>query len=291
MEQKNQTQVLINAVNKYLLWLEKDVHNGHEYEVTFFMWMHHLTAFGKKRAIDLTTTLTSESSLNPMQVLQNHFKKDSTLDDYSLDTYLLESILENQHLFLISEKFTDLKTLELREELQKLILSQPSYTDTEYAFMLAQLYENDIDIEEHMEKACMYYAIAMQDNHEDSYKALFILAKKGISEAQYYIGTQYYHPKSNFSEAITWCLLAAEQKHIEAIAYLNTTEFSVEHYLDIAKKYENGDGVNRNVNSAILFYKKACDLNNIKAAFCLGELYRPHLMRIPMMLITDSERC
>lgn len=277
--QQRQRDILLEAITNYISWRDnKDSPDTRGYEVTIFTWLRHHTKFGRNRAIDLRHALNSNRALsNPIRVLQKHFKKDSKLNNHSLDTYLLESISKNRPLFLISKNVSELNTLEAREELQKIIMHQDLHSDEDYAFGIGSLYEDELDTPDNLKKASMYYAIAMRGKHKQSYLALKKLAKKGVSDAQYYIGSQYYHPKSKFNQAIKWCLLAAEQHHLKANTYLTTTKFSVEEYLHIAKKYEYGDGVNKNLISAILFYEKACALDNIEAALFLGQLYQPTL--------------
>ena len=146
------------------------------------------------------------------------------------------------------------------------------------ANIIGKLYENDTSNINNTTVACKYYSIAMQSNDKESYDSLVNLATKGCSEAQYIIGVKDYHNKQNVEKAIYWCLLAAEQKHSQAITYLFDTTFSVEHYLRIAKAYREGTEVRKNMVSAIKFYEKASALNSNEATLCLGQLYHPTLL-------------
>lgn len=90
----NQKSILIDAINAYLKWRNNKYEpDGRGYALGFFTWLRHFTAFGEKRANALKTSLSSNSICEPIRALQEHFKKDSTINNHSLDTYLLESIL------------------------------------------------------------------------------------------------------------------------------------------------------------------------------------------------------
>ena len=267
-----QQEILLVAINNYLRWRHnKSVPDDRGYTVKAFTWLRHYTAFGENRAINLKNALSSLRMPNPIQLLQNHFKKHSKINNHSLDTYLLESILKNKHLFLIPSQFNSLNTISLRIEVRKIILKQKIHAPAEYAYMIAISYHNDTSVKDHLQKACDYYALAVRHDHVASREALNILATAGNSEAQYVLGVEYYR-KNEFNEAINWCMHAAEQGNPKAIAYLLEAKLSVEHYLMIARKYEQGDGFKKNITSAITFYEKASALNSKDAAFRLGQL-------------------
>ena len=162
--------------------------------------------------------------------------------------------------------------------------------DAKKAHIIGKLYENDNS--SNLKDACKYYVIALQKNDKDSYDSLSSLAIKGYSEAQYIIGVKFYHTKQNVARAIDWCLRAAEQKHAQAINYLLDTPFSVEHYLRIAKAYQNGCDVQKNIVYAVTFYEKASVLNSNEAILCLAQLYHPTLLsqelRLPKPCLQKS---
>ena len=72
-------------------------------------------------------------------------------------------------------------------------------------------------------------------------------------------------------------MLAAQQQHEEATYYLFNTKFDSEQYFDMARKYEQGNEVVKNVSFAIDFYKKACALEHKEAAIRLGQLFQLNL--------------
>ncbi|MFA5959813.1 MAG: ankyrin repeat domain-containing protein [Tatlockia sp.] len=138
------------------------------------------------------------------------------------------------------------------------------------SYLTGKAFEEDNDLQ----AACAHYSIAIQSDYYLAFQALERLAFAGISEAQYALALNYYHRKNDRTSAIGWCLLAAEQEHVNAQTYLLETPFYAEQYLLIAKKYDQGMGVRKNTPSAILFYEKAYVFNNKEAAFRLGQLYQ-----------------
>ncbi len=114
----------------------------------------------------------------------------------------------------------------------------------------------------------------MQNNHSRASDDLIAVAESGDSEAQYALGYLYYYSKKNFSKAIHWCLLAADQEHDKAIHYIKNTTFPSEYYLVLANSYEKGEKVSRNKVNALYFYEKARAEKNKEAAFRLGQCYQ-----------------
>lgn len=143
--------------------------------------------------------------------------------------------------------------------------------DASCSYKLAKSYEKDGS---NKKNAYQYYVFAMQNNHSGASNDLTALAESGDSEAQYALGSHYYHDQQCFSKAIHWCLLAAEQGHDKATAYINNTVFPSQHYLVLAKCYEKGEKVARNKEKALYFYEKALIEKNKEAAFCLGQYYQ-----------------
>ena len=97
---KQQHDVLIKAVDSYLDWRAHHRHTEpHGYPSGYFTWLRHFTHFGKNRAEDLKNKL-SEGQTSIIVLLQKHFKKHSTINNHSLDTYILEGIFNKKTLFL-----------------------------------------------------------------------------------------------------------------------------------------------------------------------------------------------
>ena len=289
--QEQQRDILLTAIDSYLKWRgNKNISDGRGYNLGLMTWLRHYTAFGEMRANNLKQLLSANPTPEPIILLQEHFKRNSKVNNHSLDTYILEYILENKRLFLISREFTSFNTQSSREELRSILINQDT-SSLEYIYLIAKLYEEHIQATDHLKKACNYYAITVRQDHEASCKALNALAAAGNSEAQYILGFEYYNNcKGQLNEAINWCMQAAEQQHPQAIAYLFETRFSVEHYLLIARKYDQGDDVLRNIASAMVFYEKAYALNNKDAAFRLGQLCQPNLDLPKASIAQESEK-
>ncbi|MCZ6914541.1 MAG: tetratricopeptide repeat protein, partial [Rickettsia endosymbiont of Ixodes persulcatus] len=142
-------------------------------------------------------------------------------------------------------------------------------SDANCAYELAKSYESDSS---NKEKSYQYYIFAMQNNHSRASNELTSLAESGDAEAQYTLGYLYYHPQQRFTEAIHWCLLAAEQQHDKAINYIKNTIFPSEYYLFLANSYEKGEKVSKDKDKALYFYEKAVAEKDNEAAFRLGQL-------------------
>jgi TPR repeat protein len=66
---------------------------------------------------------------------------------------------------------------------------------------------------------------------------------------------------------------AAEKNHPQALHYINKTTFPADVYLKIAKMYETGESVVKNITRALEFLLKASDASNAEASFKLGQWY------------------
>lgn len=269
---EHQRNIILEAITNYLTWRnDKNIPDNRGYTVTLFTYLRHFTNFGLNRAHNLRQSISSSPFLNPIRLLQIHLRQNSKLMNHSLDTYILESILKNKVLFLITEEITDLNSHDSRINLRRIILEQnTSLPPSENAFNIAQLFENNIT-ENHLQNACHYYALAMQLDHFKARNALERLTKNGSSVAQYTLGYKYYYRKRELTKAISYCLQAAEQHHAEAITFLNDTQFDDHHYLSLASHYEEKN----DITQAIYFYERAFTANNKEAALRLGGLHDP----------------
>jgi TPR repeat protein len=145
-------------------------------------------------------------------------------------------------------------------------------SDANCAYELAKSYASDSS---NKEKSYQYYIFAMQNNHNSACNELTSLAESGDTEAQYALGQLYCHPQQRFTEAIHWCLLAAEQQHSKATDYINNTVFPSQYYLMLARCYEDGvKGASENKELSLFFYKKAIVEQDKEAAFHLGQIYQ-----------------
>jgi|GEM_PF-4070417 len=102
--QRLKTDVL-EKIQHYLNW-RKDKggrDNDRGYKLGFFTRLRHMTDFGKDRAEALIVKLGKvQSDLDVRRTLAEHFRQNSTLNNHSLDTYLLEALQGNQ--FTAEEK-------------------------------------------------------------------------------------------------------------------------------------------------------------------------------------------
>ncbi|MFM2322356.1 MAG: hypothetical protein RLZZ225_509 [Pseudomonadota bacterium] len=151
---------------------------------------------------------------------------------------------------------------------------QWGYSAADCAYELAKLYEKNTHIRDYLEIAYSYFAKAMLNAHALSREYLESLARLGNVKAQYALAYTYYCQQC-FDKAIHWCLLAVEQHYAPAIDFLKTTVFTSEHYLLIAKSYEQGrEGIAKNSDLALFFYEKSYAAGSKEVAFHLGQLYQ-----------------
>lgn len=89
------------------------------------------------------------------------------------------------------------------------------------------------------------------------------LAKKGIAEAQYFLGDLYNNaPDENKSvnNAFNWYLKAARQGHLAS-------------QNNVSYKYRYGEGVDKDLKKSFYWVKKAADRNLTSAQYNLGNMY------------------
>jgi TPR repeat protein len=121
------------------------------------------------------------------------------------------------------------------------------------------------------DKAFTYFINAINQDNEDAASHLTRLANEGDAQAQFYLGVHYHHARGYYHNAVDRCIQASAQ-YEPALNYLMTTTFSVDLYIHIGKKYEEGEGVDEDLKLAYFFYKKAERLNDKYAAFYLAQL-------------------
>ncbi|WP_428411266.1 hypothetical protein, partial [Legionella sp.] len=129
------TMVLCEAIESYLSWRNnKNGANKRGYNVTSITWLWHYTVFGENRAKQLMQQLlvSPDDCLN---TLKKHFSDYFSINNHSLDTYLLEAIWETNVLFPIYVELPNLGTITARKQLLDVILttdmlSAPENQDT-----------------------------------------------------------------------------------------------------------------------------------------------------------------
>lgn len=153
-------------------------------------------------------------------------------------------------------------------------LEKLSNKDREFAYMVAQEYDQEEVNPISRELALVHYAIAMRLGHEDASEHLLFAAEVGEKEAQYVLGYYCYHFLNDFSQATDWCMQAVEQGHEKAWKYLKEKPFNVELCVSIAEKYAYGtEDIKQNKTRAIVFYIKAREAGYMRANIYLGQLY------------------
>lgn len=145
--------------------------------------------------------------------------------------------------------------------------------DNSAALKLAELYDAHSELEDHKNKAIHAYIKAAQLGSSAAVEILEKLAQNGSAQAQYGLGCEYYNLINKNTESIYWVMQAADQGHKPAIHYLDMTEFTVEQLKLIARRYQLGDGVDKNTSLAKNFYTRAAKLLDHEAAYLLGEIY------------------
>ena len=113
---------LITKIDDYLYWrANKDSDDGRGYKLGIFTRLRHFTSFGKNRAEDLKSRLQALQSPEDFSItLKEHFSQNSTLNNHSLDTYLLEGIAKHPQFFELIDTF-NLENTQERTELSALI--------------------------------------------------------------------------------------------------------------------------------------------------------------------------
>lgn len=259
---------------------------------------HDLSEKGDEKSTRQLELLASHDSENAYEVAVLY-----TLTNFELACkyYLISASKNHQDAMLILEKYFDKLT-----DSSRLILGEIYYNkgnalaalkcfkgmidrndkraleklyamtekNVENIFLLAQLYESDSHSNlEINEKAVEYYLCAALRGHNPSLEYLTSLAKSGNKVIQYTLGCGYYTNKTQFSEHIYWCLLSAEQDYPQAINYLSVTKFDARECFLIAEKYQMGDGIQVNIESALKFYEKSYLLGDQDAALYLGYFW------------------
>ncbi len=144
-----------------------------------------------------------------------------------------------------------------------------------WAYEIAKLYDNTPGETPQLETAIRYYLIAARKDHAEAKKRLEALAQQRNPEAQYQLGYGYYLHKKDTSNAVRWCMKAADLKHVPASDYVNKTAFTVDIFLMMAKAYETGEeGITKDPKKAIQFYVKASELGSKDAFHRLGQIYQ-----------------
>ena len=113
---------LMTKIDDYLYWrANKDSDDGRGYKLGIFTRLRHFTNFGKNRAEHLKSRLEALQSPEDFSTtLKEHFSQHSTLNNHSLDTYLLEGIAKHPQFFDLIDTF-NLENAEERVELTGLI--------------------------------------------------------------------------------------------------------------------------------------------------------------------------
>lgn len=142
-----------------------------------------------------------------------------------------------------------------------------------FAGDIGKLYEVENKTKDALQQAISFYVIGAQKNDAESIAGLKRLATAGNADAQYAFGYDYYHFNKNMLEAAKWCMKASEQKHVLAQKYLTDTKFTADICLVIAKLYEAGEWISKNIQEAIKFYVRASEQSNKEASFRLAQLY------------------
>ena len=143
--------------------------------------------------------------------------------------------------------------------------------NTDCAYELAKIYEENNQSENHLQIAYHYFARAMRGRHRAAQDHLESLAESGDAAAQYTLADSYYYQQC-FDKAIAWCLQAAEQHYQPAVDFLKNAPFTKGCYLFIAKTYEQGqEGIAKNNDLALYFYEKSYAAGSKEAAFYLGQ--------------------
>jgi TPR repeat protein len=178
----------------------------------------------------------------------------------------------NEAAFRLAKLYSNSSLDKAREYFNR--AQQLGYSEVDCHFELGKLYERNDLIENNLEMACEFYAKAAMKHHELSLECLKSIAQSEDMKAQMILANVYYH-QNNFERAICLVLQLAEQKYDPAIAFLKNTNFSKEHYLFIAKIYEQGtEEIKLNIHHAIYFYSKAYEAGDHKIAFYIGQLYQ-----------------
>lgn len=140
-----------------------------------------------------------------------------------------------------------------------------------FSFILGKAYEAL------NQKEVAWICYAKAQHCPESLHRLKTVADEGSAAAQYALGYYHFHPKDDQENAVSYCLKAAHQGYAPALTYLNGTSFTSKIYLMIAKAYQTGVIISKDVPQSLKFYKKASELGDKEAAFYLGQWYESTL--------------
>lgn len=158
--------------------------------------------------------------------------------------------------------------------------SQLGYSDANY--MLGMIYESTAHDDKQREQAESFYLKAANQEHpyaqyalginalerEDFAKAVFFLEKAANQQyglAAYTLGLYYHEHEPKFPhKAFEWFMVSAKQKHTQA-----------EYYVGLY--YQNGKGVEQNVEQSIYWYEKAAVKKDKNALYHLAMI----LIKLP----------
>jgi len=225
-----------------------------------------------KIAKNLMHSLRQNPANNALQIVKNHFKKNTMAPKNSLNHFLLSSIAENNLIFLIPNELNAIETKMQQNALINNFIHQEIYTGSQYAYLVGKCFEADgQDV-----IASHYYAIAVLSHHQEALDSLQALAEKGIPVANYLLAIYYYHQNGQVLRAIDICLsLEYRENHVQAYKYLNETEFTSEQFIYIAEQYIKGEIIEKNISKAIDFYQHSAELNDKNAILVLAQAYDP----------------
>lgn len=225
----------------------------------------------------LSISWVKDQSLSADQclLLAEHFELENKKTSIEWTLYFYKRALSkesNKAAFRLGQLYSDSSLDNACEYFSR--AQQLGYSEVDCHFELGKLYERNDLIENNLEMACKFYAKAAMKHHELSLKCLQNLAQSGNMIAQMILVNVYYH-QNNFNSAICLSLRLTEKRYDPAIVFLKNTTFSKEHYLFIAKTYEQGtEEIKPNIHEAIFFYSKAYEAEDPKLAFYIGQLYQ-----------------
>ena len=116
----------------------------------------------------------------------------------------------------------------------------------------------DLTADETMQKRWENIHKIMSGKHNFLAKKI-VRAEQGDADCQFYLG-EYYHGKQDFTQALKWLTLAAEQDHPEALFYL-------------AGYYGDGEVVEQNIELSIQMLTKSAELGHADAQISLAWHY------------------
>lgn len=184
--------VLCEAIERYLSWRNNQNEvNKRGYPTTSITWLWHYTAFGENRAKQLLQKLLT-SHEDCLDIIKEHFLAYFSINEHSLDTYLLEAIWETKVLFPTSVELPHLRTPQARKQLLDAILtidilSAPQQPHALVPCLCTYLFSESRIA--HKDAIHDYLALCHQyERHEDSNKelcfdAFALIAAAGIKKA------------------------------------------------------------------------------------------------------------